>query len=242
MNDADTRIDELAQRAAGSGGSLGVRELVRALDEREVFYSLELDESDGECRTSVVLDELVDSTYALTVFTDKSDPALRCPFAGDHLRSVLALAAQIPPARWLFVTAPSGVRVPVSKQLIRVILAEHEREDSAAARPRAQGRTVDELISDANVPEVLRCIAGRELYVEFSPGVPVIVASAVGGMEGLVQAHTSRRHAATISGAMTLEQIIDRLILIEALSGIHITNDHGDGVVVTRADLGLAGL
>ncbi|BBZ84304.1 hypothetical protein MABM_42200 [Mycobacteroides abscessus] len=236
-------IEDLVTRAAGQQDDALVSDLVIALNDREVFYSLDVEEVNGQPHIKTPLLELADGTHALEAFTSRANPELWKEYAGAPWRQVLELAAEIPPVQWLIIKNDAGSRVPIRKSQIAVILD---------VLPHTPPATLDARITKiANEPDAKPFtsldsqLSASHLFVRLTSesetsGPLTLVTSSAGGVDNLVQAYTSRSRPGYVYGEMDWQAIVDMVAKTPALAGIHVVNDNDDWVIISRSDLGLA--
>ncbi|CPW81204.1 SseB family protein [Mycobacteroides abscessus] len=236
-------IEDLVTRAAGQQDAALVSDLVVALNDHEVFYSLDVAEVDGQPQIKTPLLELADGSHALEVFTSRANPELWKEYAGAPWRNVLELAAEIPPVQWVIIKNDAGSRVPIRKSQVAVILG---------ILPPESATTLDARIAKiANEPQAQPFtslesqLSESQLFVRLTPesarsGQPTLLTSSAGGVDNLVQAYTSRSRPGYVYGEMDWRAIVGLVAHTPALAGIHIVNDNDDWVIIGRSDLGLA--
>lgn len=219
-----------------------VTDLMIGLNDHEVFYSLDVEEVDGQPQIKTPLRELADGTHALEVFTSRTNPDLWKEYAGAPWRQVLELAAKIPPVQWLIIKNNTGSRVPIRKSQIAAILD---------VLPRTPSATLDSRITSiAGEPHARPFssleshLADSQLFVRLTAqpvtsGQRALVTSSAGGVDDLVQAYTSRSRPGYVYGEMDWPAIVDMVGKTSALAGIQIINDNDDWVIITRSDLGI---
>ncbi|MEU9809106.1 hypothetical protein [Mycobacterium sp. NPDC050853] len=237
-------IEELITRAATTQDQQLASELFLALDDHEIFYSVDIKDVDGEEQINTPLLEMADGTYALVAYPSKTHPELWKQFAGAPWRTVLDLASKIPPVEWLIVKNIQGSRVPIRKSQIAAIL-------DLLPSMNKPADTIESLITEsADHPRaewfsaLQRRLNDRELFVRLTPPTseseqPILVTSSAGGIDGLVQAYTTRIRTGYTYGGMSWDAIVGMVAETPALSGVQLINDNDDWAVVTRSDLGL---
>ncbi|WP_131822179.1 hypothetical protein [Mycobacteroides saopaulense] len=219
-------------------------ELFLALDDHQIFYSVDIKDVNGEEQINTPLLEMADGTYALVAYPSKTNPELWKQFAGAPWRTVLDLASKIPPVEWLIVKNTEGSQVPIRKSQIAAIL-------NLLPSMNKPADTVESLITEsANYPRkewfssLQRRLNDRELFVRLTSQSsaseqPTLITSSAGGIDGLVQAYTTRSRSGYVYGGMSWDAIVDMVANTPALSGVQIVNDNDDWAIITRSDLGL---
>lgn len=235
-------IEDLVTRAAGQQDDALVSDLVIALNDREVFYSLDVEEVNGQPQIKTPLLEMPDGSHALEVFTSRANPELWKEYAGAPWRQVLELAAEIPPVQWVVIKNGAGGRIPLRKSQIEVILN---------ILPPAPTVTLDAQIAKiANEPDakpfssLKSHLSGVRLFVLLTPesatsGRLELATASAGGVDNLARAYTSRSRPGFVYGEMNWQAIVDMVAKSPALAGIHVVNDNDDWVIISRSDLGL---
>lgn len=236
-------IEDLVTRAAGQQDAALVSDLVIALNDHEIFYSLDVEEVDGQPQIKTPLLELADGTHALEVFTSRANPGLWKEYAGAPWRQVLELAVEIPAVQWVIIKNEAGSRIPIRKSQIAVVLG---------VLPSESATTLDARIAKiANEPQAQPFtslesqLSESQLFVRLTQesarsGQQTLLTSSAGGVDNLVQAYTSRGRPGYIYGEMDWRAIVGMVANTPALAGIHIVNDNDDWVIIGRSDLGLA--
>lgn len=213
-------------------------ELLRALRSTEVFYSVTVEEIDGQRRVHVPLTPLEDGSQAFVVYVVKDHPDLPEQFGGALWPHALEMANDTPQADWVIVRGSSDSWVPIARSeiqdLVRRVNAEEDPLESVitAIAEGDSGGPVGQL------GELLR--ARRELFVrvEIRDGEPpVFVTGAVGDVGSLLQVFTNRRRAGITYGGMSWGSIIEVLPQRPELNGIQVINDTDHWIVLDRADL-----
>jgi hypothetical protein len=246
-------IDRLINAAVNEKSSEGLEAVCRALNSGEVFYRATAHHVDGKQRVSTPLLRLDDGSHALMVYASKVHPDLPSKFGGAPFRQVLRMALDIPEADWLIVTSRQGTWLPIRKTQIAAILetlangppnetlAEQSNNDRATDLEVLISNAVGES-ADSWFDVMLRALSGRELYIKLSDqpsetGRPVMITSEVGGVNGLVQAYTSRRRPEITYGGMKWEAIAEMVKGAPEIPGVHIINDRDDWVVLGRSEI-----
>lgn len=234
-------IEGLVTRAAEQQDAVLVSDLMIALNDHEIFYSLDVKDVGGQQQIKTPLRELADGTYALEAFTSRSNPELWKHFAGGPWREVLELAAQMPPVQWLIIKNDAGSRVPIRKSQIAAILN---------VLPHKPITTLDARITKiANDPQAHPFtsledqLSRTQLFVRLTAesatsGQLALATSSAGGVDNLVQAYTSRSRSGYVYGEMDWQAVVGMVAKTPDLQGIQIINDNDDWVTVSRADLG----
>ncbi len=238
-------MEELIARAAATRDQQLASELFLALDDHEIFYAVDVQDIDGQEQISTPLLEMADGTYALVAYPSRTNPALRNRFAGAPWRTVLDLASKMPPVEWLIVKNTQGDLVPIRKGQIAAILnllpsmnkpADAVESLIAAAADRPWAEWFSALRHGLN---------DRELFVRLAPqssgsGQPALITSSAGGIDGLVQAYTTRSRSGYVYGGMSWNAVVGMVAKTPELAGVQIINDNDDWVIITRSDLGFA--
>ncbi|WP_078354309.1 hypothetical protein [Mycobacteroides chelonae] len=236
-------IEEIIARAAETQDQQLASELFLALDDHEIFYSIDIKDVDGKEQINTPLLELADGTYALVAYPSKGHPELWKQFAGAPWRTVLDLASKIPPVEWLIIKNTQGSSVPIRKTQIAAILG-------LLPNRKKLVDNVDSLIAEsADHPRtewlstLQRRLVDRELFVRLTPqsvsDQPTLITSSAGGVDGLVQAYTTRSRSGYAYGGMTWSAIVEMVSKTPTLSGVQLINDNDDWAIINRSDLGL---
>lgn len=237
-----TDIEELIARAATTRDQQLTSELFLALDDHEIFYSVDIKDVDGQEQVNTSLLEMADGTYALVAYPSKANPELWKQFAGAPWRTVLDLALRIPPVEWVIVKNIQGDRVPIRKGQIAAIL------NLLPSMNRHVG-AVESLIAEAAKYQRAEWVSllqyqlnDRELFVRMASQTSeseqlTLITSSAGGIDGLVQAYTTRSRPGYVYGGMNWNAIVEMLAKTPALPGVQIINDNDDWAIITRADL-----